>query len=341
MVAYGISKGQSDHEIEGGRVQGPSAAEGRGQGCRKAILVNEHFVVYGVPAIAVPVFFPVSVTVTAVRGTGRRVVVRDASGKDVRNGEDADRVEAVRRVIGAMGLSETDRNFQIRCSEDLSGWGGLGSSAGFCVALARALGEALGCACTDEEVNRFAYEGEKVFAANPSGIDNTVATYGRPLWFRRGEPPVWEWIRIDPAPLWLVIANSGTPSRTRVEVERVARFREARPELFSRLLQDAAGLSRDARSALEKGDGSGLGTLMNRGHAMLQRVGVSNETLDEMVAFCLQQGALGAKLTGGGGGGCMLALVEDRRAGEAMVGGLERLGYPAFCVPLTAVEEPR
>ena len=146
----------------------------------------------------------------------------------------------------------------------------------FCVALARALCTALGRSCTDEEVNRIAYEGEKVFAANPSGIDNTVATYGQPLWFERGRTPAWEWIHVG-SPLWIVIGNSEMPSRTRDEVGKVARFREVRPGLFSDLIQEATKLGRDVRLALESGDGAGLGALIDRGHAMLQRVGVSND----------------------------------------------------------------
>jgi mevalonate kinase len=79
---------------------------------------------------------------------------------------------------------------------------------------------------------------------------------------------------------------------------------------------------------------------MDQGHGLLQRVGVSNERLDEMVAFCRQQGALGAKLTGGGGGGCMLALVDGGASGEAMASGLEQLGYRAISVPLAPEEAP-
>jgi hydroxymethylglutaryl-CoA reductase len=295
-------------------------------------------VVYGVPAIAVPVFLPIEVQVSVRRGSGLRVLVHPATGEVTWHAEDTDRFEAIRRVMKAMDLSETKQMTQIQCVDDLSGWSGLGSSAGFCVALARALCKALDRSCTDEEINRIAYEGEKVFAANPSGIDNTVATYGKPLWFERGRTPAWEWIRVG-FPLWIVIGNSEMPSRTRDEVERVARFREARPGLFSDLIQEATKLGRDVRLALESGDGEGLGALMNKGHAMLQRVGVSNERLDEMVTFCRLQGALGAKLTGGGGGGCMLALVCDAPSGEAMVSGLEQLGYPAICVQLAAVGE--
>jgi mevalonate kinase len=238
-----------------------------------------------------------------------------------------------------MNLSETENMIQIQCGDDLPGWSGLGSSAGFCVALTRALCEALARPCPDEEINRIAYEGEKVFAVNPSGIDNTVATYGQPVWFERGGMPAWEWIHIG-LPLWIVIGYSGMPARTRDEVENVARFRDTHGGVFTGLAQEATRLGRDARTALERGDGVSLGALMDQGHTMLQQLGVSNQRLDEMIAFCRRQGALGAKLTGGGGGGCMLALVSDQPEGETMVGGLERMGYPAICVKLGREKDP-
>ena len=315
-------------------MKGSSSSEGSGKGFRKAILINEHFVVYGVPAIAVPVFRPVEVTATVRRGAGLRVLVHQANGESPWHSADADRFEAVRRIMSELDLSETDRMIEVRCVDDLPGWSGLGSSAGFCVALVRALCRALDRPCSNEEVNRIAYKGEKVFASNPSGIDNTVATYGQSLWFEREGTPQWDLIRLG-FTLWLVIGNSGKPSRTRDEVEKVARFREAHPAVFSKMLEDAMRLGRDARTAMEQGDGAGLGALMDQGHAMLQKVGVSNERLDEMVTFCRHQGALGAKLTGGGGGGCMLALVGDVSSGEAIAGGLEQMGYAALCVELT------
>jgi len=320
-------------------MKGRNPSEGKGQGFRKAILINEHLVVYGVPAIAVPILLPVEVTASVGRGAGLRIFVHPTTAGNPRKDIDSDRFEAVRRVLRTMGLSETENMIQIQCGDDLPGWSGLGSSAGFCVALTRALCKALSRSCPDEEINRIAYEGEKVFAANPSGIDNTVATHGQTVWFERGRMPAWEWIRIG-LPLWIVIGYSGMPARTRDEVEKVARFRDTHESVFSGLVQGATRLGRDARTALEKGDRVSLGALMDRGHAMLQQLGVSNERLDEMIAFCRHQGALGAKLTGGGGGGCMLALVSDQSEGETMVGGLEQMGYPALCVKLGREEEP-
>ncbi len=314
-------------------MKGPSPSEGTGWGFRKAILVNEHFVVYGVPAIAVPVPLFVEVAVTIRRGKGLRVFVHAGSGGIPRKDTDRDRSEAVRSVLRAMEASEEENRIEVRCVDDLPGWSGLGSSAAFCVALVRALCEALARPCREEAISRIAYEGEKVFAANPSGVDNTVATYGQPVWFERGKTPNWERIPVG-RPLWIVIGNSGAPARTRDEVEKVARFRNSRGAAFSEMAEEAKRVGTHARAALETGDGVALGALMDRGHTMLQQLGVSNERLDGMVDFCRRQGALGAKLTGGGGGGCMLALVGNKPSGEALAGGLERMGYPALCVAL-------
>ena len=273
-------------------MKGRSPSEGIGRGFRKAILVNEHFVVYGVPAIAVPIPIFVEVAVTIRRGKGLSVFIRSASGGSPQKDKDTDRAEAVRSVLRAVDVSEGENRTEVRCVDDLPGWSGLGSSAGFCVALVRALCEALARPLPEEAISRIAYEAEKVFAANPSGIDNTVATYGQPVWFERGRTPSWERIPVG-RPLWIVIGNSGTPARTRDEVEKVARFRNSRSAAFSGMAGEATRVGAQARAALETGDGVALGALMDRGHAMLQQLGVSNERLDEMVDFCRRRGALG------------------------------------------------
>lgn len=314
-------------------MKGRTSSEGIGRGFRKAILVNEHFVVYGVPAIAVPISLPVEVTVSIRGGSGLSVLTCGVCGDSPRQDTDSDRLEAARSVLRAMDLPDGANRIEIRCVDDLPGWSGLGSSAGFCVALVRALCEALTRPRPDEEINRIAYEGERVFASNPSGIDNTVATYGQPIWFERGKTPSWEGISVG-RPLWIVIGYSGTPARTRDEVEKVARFRNTRAAAFSEMVDEARSVGAQARAALKAGDGVALGALMDRGHSMLRQLGVSNERLEEMVAFCRREGALGAKLTGGGGGGCMLALAGDKPSGEAVAGGLERRGYPAICFEL-------
>ncbi len=305
---------------------------GTGHGFRKAILVNEHFVVYGVPAIAVPVFYPVEVTVTIEGGDGIEVRWEQAGGETVMAKPDSDLVRAMQAVLRGAGEPGRLARFCFFCRDDLPGWSGLGSSAAFCVAAVRAVCRAKGMAPDDETVNENAYEGEKIFASNPSGIDNTVATYGRAVWYERGSPEPCSFVS-TPRDLHLVVGNSGMPSLTRVEVDRVAEYRRKNPETFRRSCREAEGLAVEARNALDRGDLSGLGGVMQRAHGLLGTLGVSNAVLDRMTDVCLERGALGAKLTGAGGGGCMLALAPDPGTGEEIAAGLREKGYEAFVAP--------
>ncbi len=307
--------------------------EGQGKGLRKAILLNEHFVVYNVPAIAVPINFPVDVTVTVRSGSGIRIFIKQSANGEIIEDQDANLRIAVKSILEALGLSEKEQMFIVLCRGELSAWSGLGSSAAVCVAITRALCNALNLDCSEDQINRTAYLGEKVFASNPSGIDNTVATYGRMLWFQRNQRKTWEFINPG-SPFWLVIGNSGVPSLTRDQVEKVAHFKNMNLDRFDRLCHEANLSVTDARKCVERGNLSDLGALMNKGHHLLQQLGVSNESLDKMVACCIQQGAFGAKLTGAGGGGSIIALVDGPQTGEKVVKGLKSMGYEAFCVQI-------
>jgi len=304
---------------------------GTGTGVRKVILINEHFVVYGVPAIALPIHKPVSVSVEVTAGRGLEVFRVSGDGHPDPEPEAADTVEAIRRVLGSLKISDREYKFRFQCRDDLPGWSGLGSSAAFCVAAARATSDALEMACSSEEVNRAAYEGERVFASNPSGIDNTVATYGKAVWFRRGGRKPWEFLSPTDG-LSLVVGSSEVPSFTRKQVNKVARYREANPAKFQTECREAEEVANDARTAMESGDLSGLGRLIDRSQGLLHTIGVSCKVLDEMVTVCRNHGALGAKLTGAGGGGCMLALAAGEPEGERLAAVLQKMGYPAFCV---------
>ena len=303
--------------------------KGTGQGYRKAILINEHFVVYGVAAIAVPILRPVEAVVTVQPGRGIRLFEKGARGQT--ESQDPDLLGAVQRLVRGVGATEKEHLFQIVITGELQGWSGLGSSAALCVSVTRALFKTLGLADDDSEINRIAYQGEKVFASNPSGIDNTVATYGKPVLYQRGNKEPFQFIG-SANPIWLVVGNSGIPSLTKDQVGKVGRFKDAFPQEFDRLCEEAAQLGGHGREALEEGDLARLGLLMNKGHGLLGRLGVSHEVLDEMVACCRNQGALGSKLTGAGGGGCILALAQEEKQGGELVRTLEDRGWEAFCV---------
>jgi len=304
---------------------------GRGKGFRKAILINEHFVVYGVPAIALPIFQPVEVEVGVEPGQGVEILWVTAGANNIPERSDSDLGKAVLAILGSLGLSERENRFRFLCRNDLPGWSGLGSSAAFCVAAARATCKAEGLVGSDEQVNRAAFAGERVFASNPSGIDNTVATYGKAVWYRRGEHPSWEFLPV-PSSLRLVVGSTGMPSLTREQVEKVARVREGDRESFERVCREAGEVAVEARQALENEDFAGLGQWMDRAHALLSSVGVSSPELDEMVSVCQRNGALGAKLTGAGGGGCMVALAREEIDAKRIVASLQASGYDAFAV---------
>jgi len=287
--------------------------EGKGQGARKAILINEHLVVYGVPAIAVPIPLPVQVTATVSRGAGLRVLILPATGENPGKDTDSDRYDAVRRVLKSMGLSETENMIQIQCRDDLPGWSGLGSSAGFCVALTQALSGALPRPCSKEEINRIAYEGEKVFAANPSGIDNTVVTYAKPVFFIKGQALTL--IEIS-TPFTLVIGDTGIATPTSETVGDVRRSHEAEPALYQHYFETCGRIANLAVLSIQHARIASLGPLMNDNHEVLVNMGVSCPELDRLVEAARNAGAMGAKLSGGGRGGNMIALAEPNQASE-------------------------
>jgi mevalonate kinase len=166
------------------------------------------------------------------------------------------------------------------------------------------------------------YESEKLFHGTPSGVDNTVIAYERPVWFVRGQPP-------EPfalaCTLTMVVGDTGIASPTAIAVGDVRRAWQAEPERFEALFDAVDRVTRTARRAIESGDAGALGPLMDDNHQILQRIGVSSPELDRLCQAARQCGALGAKLSGGGRGGNMIALARPEQA-EHVVEGLLAAG---------------
>jgi mevalonate kinase len=212
---------------------------------------------------------------------------------------------------------------------NLPRFSGLGASAASSVAIARAMAKELGKKLPDERINEIAYEAEKAYAGTPSGIDNTAATYGGLLWFKKnmsGGPNTIEKLRIL-KPVEIVIGSTGIVANTKAMVEGVAERKKRNPEKYNRLFKQAEDLAFKGRKALEEFDLKKVGALMNENHRLLQEIEVSCEELDYLVDLARKQGAFGAKLTGGGGGGCMTALTPTRELQEAVATAIEKEGY--------------
>lgn len=276
----------------------------------KVILFGEHAVVYGQPAIAVPVRdVAAKAIVTAAIGAPQGRIQVEAPDIGVSTNLDAldptaPLAAAVRAAL--QGVSAPPA-FKVRITSTIPVAGGLGSGAAVSVAILRAVSAFIGKPLSDEKVNEFAFAVEKLHHGTPSGIDNTVITFAKPIFYIQGE--AIETLRVA-APFDLLIADTGVSTPTRLTVGDVRTAWEREPQRFEALFAEIGQIARLARNAIETGKTASLGPLMDENHALLQRLNVSSPELDGLVAAARQAGALGAKLSGGGRGGNMIALVE-------------------------------
>ena len=272
--------------------------------------------VYGQPAVAVPV------TTLQARVVVRANLDQERGGMHISAPDinlDANLLDLARdhplRVAVQAVLSELDIPNPPPCFVHITSTipvaSGLGSSAAVSVALIKAVAGFIGQPLPDEKVSALAYEAEKVHHGTPSGIDNTVVTYARPVYFRKDQGV--ETLPIGKA-FSLLIGDTGRPSPTAETVRHVREARHEDPDRFHELFGAMGDIADQARTVIAEGNPPALGPLMDRNHALLQGIGVSSPHLDRLVHAARQAGALGAKLSGGGRGGNMIALVREEEA---------------------------
>jgi len=279
----------------------------------KIILFGEHAVVYGQPAIAVPLS---QVRAKAIVQAGHRQAVQllapdlgiDTTLEEA-GPEDAIAI-AVWQVQDAAGLDQLPP-IVITVTSDIPIASGLGSGASITAAVIRSLADYLDLAhlASEEWVSRLTYEVEKIHHGTPSGIDNTVVAYERPVYFVRRQPHNLIETFAIASPLRLLVADTGVSSSTKTVVTDVRHSWQAEPERFERLFAGCGQIAAAARTAIESGDQREIGRLMTRNHALLVEMTVSSPELNHLVEQSMAAGALGAKLSGGGRGGNMIALV--------------------------------
>jgi len=301
---------------------------GRGSGFGKAILFNEHFVVYGIPGI-----------VSAIDSTASAVARRTGEGiriKDERKGATGytqkkmiQQKDSISRMLKAMSFDQEEVSLEIWLGGNLPGFSGIGASAASSVAIARAIADEFNLDLPDEKINDIAYEAEKAYAGTPSGIDNTAATYGGLIWFKKsviGRSNTIKKLSLR-KPVEIIIGNTGIVADTKAMVEGVAARRKKDPGKYDQLFKQAEDLAFKARNNLNDFNLRKVGELMNRNHHLLQEIEVSCEELDYLVNLSREQGAYGAKLTGGGGGGCMVALTPGKALQEKVATTMENEGF--------------
>lgn len=295
----------------------------------KIILFGEHAVVYGRPAIAVPLS-QVRATAVIERNpqSGVRLLAPDLgvdTGLEEADPEDAIAM-AVRQVQSAAGLNRLPP-MRITVTSDIPIASGLGSGASITAAVIRALADCLDIAhlATDQWVSHLTYEVEKVHHGTPSGIDNTVVAYEQPVYFMRRQPQnLIE--TFEPAkPIHLLVADTGVSSSTKAVVTDVRNSWQANPERFERIFDSCAEVAVAGRTAIQSGNQHEIGRLMTRNQALLVEMTVSSPELNHLVESAINAGSLGAKLSGGGRGGNMIALVTPETE-ETIHNALSRAG---------------
>jgi mevalonate kinase len=292
----------------------------------KLILIGEHAVVHGKPAIALP--FPM----VGVEAVAEAVPGPLSIDCDFYHGPLATAPEALRGIaeciVGTLKrLGNMTEGLLIRLASTIPPGRGLGSSAAVAVAAVRSIFAYYDREATHSEIIALANIAEVYAHGTPSGIDALAAAADGPMWFIKGQEP--ESLPTG-AVFELVVADSGRIGDTRSAVSAVHERLASKPEETKGRLHRLGSLAREARQALAEGDAEQLGQIMNRAQEELSALGVSDSGLNRLVRAACKAGALGAKLTGGGRGGCILALARDAYHAEQLCSALARAGARAI-----------
>ena len=279
----------------------------------KIILFGEHAVVYNRPALAVPVnqvHADVDVLDSSRAGIWIHAPIIDLHAELTSLPADHPIGSVILKLFQLFDISQTP-NLEINISSTIPVAAGLGSGAAVSVALTRALSSFLLHPLSDDEINPLVFEIEKLHHGTPSGIDNSVITYNMPVYFIKGQPI--ETFKTG-KPFTIVIADTGIPALTKESVGDVRRLWLKDTNRFEYIFNEIAQISLIARRSIESGRPELLGELMDHNHELLQEMTVSSPELDCLVTAAKDAGALGAKLSGGGRGGNMIALVDQAKA---------------------------
>jgi mevalonate kinase len=303
---------------------------GKGAGYGKVILFNEHFVVYGIPAIASAIGARTTALVEKNNGFGIELRDDRPETKGYKAGKLVEQNDSLDRMLKFMNIDTVHNRFKITLNGDLIAASGVGASAASCAAIVRAFSSELGLGYSDQRVNEVAYEGEKGYHGTPSGIDNTAATFGGLIWYKReGASQLMERMKLK-KPVEIVMGNTGIVADTKLVIADVKWRKEQDPKKYGSIFEEASQLVLEARKRLERFDLQKLGQLMDYNHELLQHLGVSCEELDALVSLARNNGALGAKMTGTGCGGYIVALTPGLDLQERVAVEIERNGFQAL-----------
>lgn len=291
---------------------------GYGTAHGKIILVGEHAVVYNEPAIAIP-FTSATVEVTIRKITGDSTI-----DSIYHSGKLADAPKSVNNLIRTLNavclyLGRSPDHLAIQIDSNIPAERGMGSSAAVATALVRALFNYFNEELTDKLLYRFVSISEKIAHGNPSGLDATVVSSDLAVYFKRSEATSFFDNRM---PAYLIIADTGKTGETIEAVTDVGQLVADKNTDGKKIVTELGRFTKDARKLIENKKVKELGKMLTEAQSRLKKLTVSDQKLDHLIDVALENNALGAKLTGGGRGGCMIALTDQLEGAEKIASAL-------------------
>jgi mevalonate kinase len=300
---------------------------GRGRGSGKTILIGDQFVLYGVPAIVSSIPYETLTTVERIDGEGWILEDNRIEVPGYKEKKKEQQIQSINRVFEVMKINAKKTPIKITLGGTLLAGSGVGASAASCVSLARALNDEFKLGLSIDEINQVAWEGEFAYHGIPSGVDNTASCYGGLMLYQlKDDQKIIEKIQIR-EPLEVVLGNSGVSTNTAALDDLVENEKKSDPGLFSARLKTITEQALEVRRLLEVFDLKKVGRIMTENHKILIDMGLSHKKLIYLCNLALQKGALGAKLTGGGMGGYMVALTPGVKLQEKVASAIEKKGF--------------
>ncbi len=300
---------------------------GRGTGFGKTILIGDQFVLRGVPAIVSSIPYETLATVEKIDGGGWILEDNRVEVPGYKDSKKQQQIKSINRILEVMNIDVRKNPIKITFGGTLLAGSGVGASAASCVSLARALNEEFNLGLSIDEINQVAWEGEFAYHGTPSGVDNTASCYGGLMLYQlENDKKIIEKVKIA-RPIEVVLGNSGVTADTSALDGLIDKEKEKNPALFSTHLKTIHTQALGVKKGLEDNDLEKVGSMMTENHKILIEMGLSHEILISLCNLALGKGALGAKLTGGGMGGYMVALTPGKELQERIASTIEREGF--------------